>query len=125
MSLTKNDRKVRSKSGKTFPNGTEGQPRFADAIASALKAEFGGSPAAIKSIVKLTRTGERTVRNWFEGKNGPSGDNLMTLMRHSDEVLRTVLDLSDRRELALASDLSLLKQRMMATIATIDDVTDR
>jgi len=37
------------------------------------------------------------VRNWFEGKNGPSGENLMALIRYSDAVLAMVLQLSGRR----------------------------
>ena len=66
---------------------TEG---FVRAVAVALKTEFGGTPSALKTVAQLTRSNERTVRNWLEGKNGPSGSNLVILMRHSDRVLRTV-----------------------------------
>lgn len=28
------------------------------------------------SVAMITDANERTVRNWFEGKNGPSGESL-------------------------------------------------
>ena len=42
--------------------------------------------------------GERSVRNWFEGKNGPNGKNLIELMRHSDEVLEALLMIAGRED---------------------------
>jgi hypothetical protein len=42
------------------------------AIALALKAEFGATSSALKTVAQLTRSNERAVRNWLEGKNGPS-----------------------------------------------------
>jgi hypothetical protein len=121
MSFTENDRNFRSKSGKTFPN-EPAYARFGPAIAEALRAEFGGSTSAIKSIGKLTGANERTVRNWFEGKNGPGGDNLIALIRHSDTVLRTMLVLSDRRQLALASDLRNLHSKMRHLMEALDEL---
>jgi hypothetical protein len=46
----------------------------------------------------FTRAGERSVRNWFEGKNGPNGKNLIELMRHSDEVLEALLMIAGRED---------------------------
>ena len=46
-----------------------------------------------------TGAGERTVKNWFEGRKGPNGENLIELMRHSDEVLEVVLFLADREDI--------------------------
>ncbi len=43
-----------------------------------------------------TGAGERTVKNWFEGKNGPNGENLVALVRHSDEVLEALLLMAGR-----------------------------
>jgi hypothetical protein len=62
------------------------------------------------------------VRNWFEGKNGPGGDNLIALIRHSDTVLRTMLVLSDRRQLALASDLRNLHSKMRHLMEALDEL---
>ena len=83
----------RSVSGTTIP-----PKRFADAIATALRREFGGTHAAIKTVVALTGANERAVKNWFDAKNGPSGEFVITLCAHSDEVLETFLLMSGRRE---------------------------
>ena len=57
---------------------------------------YDGMHAGIEVVVQLTGANERTVRNWFEAKNGPSGELLVALCRHSDEVLATVLRLAGR-----------------------------
>ena len=121
MSLTNNDRKVQSDSGKTFPK----EPRydgFVVAIAAALKAEFGGSSAAIKSIGRVTHRNERAVRNWFEGKNSPSAENLVQLIQHSDVVLETVLRLADRRELSAASEVLRIKDQLKNLVRLLDEI---
>jgi hypothetical protein len=111
MSLTKNDRKLRSKSGKPFPSSAVRLgPVFVAAVAEALKAEFGNTAGAAKRIGRITARNERAARNWLDGRNGPSAENLIALMGHSDHVLRTVLGLAGRSELTLATDLSDLKQ---------------
>jgi len=91
MSLTNNDRKIRSESGNSFP-----QARFAAEIAGALHRQYDSMHAGIDVVVQLTGANERTVRNWFAGKNGPSGELLVALCGHSDEVLATVLRLAGR-----------------------------
>lgn len=93
MSLTKRDRMNRTVSGNTFP-----QKRFAGAIALALRREYGGTHAAIKTVVALTGANERAVKNWFDAKNGPSGESIIALCRHSDEVLETLLLMAGRTE---------------------------
>jgi hypothetical protein len=120
MSLSKNDRKIQSESGKTFhaPDAES----LVKAIAVALRAEFGATPSALKTVAQMTRSNERAVRNWFEGKNGPSGVNLVILMRHSDHVLKTVLELADRRDLVLTVGLTGLRQRLVETLAEIDSL---
>jgi|SRR5580658_3423022 hypothetical protein len=123
MSRHKNDRKFQSTSRKTFQDvDTEA---FVKAIALALKAEFGATPSALKTVAQLTHSNERAVRNWFEEKNGPSGANLVTLMRHSDRVLRTVLELADQRDLVLAVELTRLRQRLIDAVAEIDSLPPR
>jgi hypothetical protein len=120
MSRRKNDRKFQPESGKTFQDlDTEG---FVRAIALALNAEFGATPSALKTVAQLTHSNERAVRNWFEEKNGPSGANLVILMRRSDHVLRAVLELADRHELVLAVGLTELRQRLIDAVAEIDSL---
>ena len=92
MSITNNNRKIRSESGNSFPQG-----RFASEIAGALHGQCDGLRSEIEMVVRLTGANERTVRNWFEAKNGPSGELLVEWCRHSDKVLDTVLRLAGRR----------------------------
>jgi hypothetical protein len=120
-SFHKTDRNFQSKSGKTFPDKPV-YPRFGPAIAEALKAEFKGSTSAVKAVVNLTGANERTVRNWLEGKNGPGGDNLIALLRHSDTVLRTVLDLSGRGDLAVQIDLRAVRSKLKPLLQTMRDL---
>src|SRR5688572_667743 len=90
MSLPKKVRKDQTSDGKVFPSG-----RFADAIAAALHREYGST---IKTVVLVTGATERTVKNWFQAKNGPNGESLISLCRHSDCVLETVLLLAGRQD---------------------------
>lgn len=119
MSFTENDRKVRSESGKTFHEKVTAAS-FAGTVAAALKAEFGGTPSSMKTVSQLTRSNERAVRNWFDGKNGPSGENLVILMRHSDLVLKAILGLSERQDLVVAVGLASLRRQLIDAVATID-----
>ena len=118
MSFTKNDRKIQSESGKTFPKISP--EMLAAAIAIALRSEFDSTPSAMKTVARLTHANERAVRNWFEGKNGPSADNLVILMRHSSHVLKTVLELADRPDLVLAVGLTGLREQLVGMLAAID-----
>ncbi len=122
------DRKLRSKSGKVFPTpaarGDEAA-RFSAAIAEALKRQFGGSTGAVKMVVRLTGVNERAVKNWFDAKNGPNGENLVVLMRHSEEVLETVLGLAGRDELVTARKLSGAREKLREMLAMIDGLEGR
>src|SRR5580698_8661690 len=95
---------------------------FAEAIAAAMQAEWGATPSARKEVGRITGANERAVRNWFEGKNGPSGENLVSLIRHSDEVLKTVLELSGRHYLSPALDVTGLRDRLMEIVDAIDSL---
>ena len=119
MSLSEKYRKLQSKTGKGFPSLRGAEP-LAQAIATALKDEFRGTPAAIKTVAQLTRSNERAVRNWFDGKNGPSGENLILLMRHSNLVLITILGIVDRRDLVVSVGLASLRRQLVDTVAAID-----
>lgn len=127
MSLTQMDRKVRSDSGISFPVAAprETAARFAAAIAEALKRQFGGAPGSVKLVVRLTGANERAVKNWFDAKNGPSGENLVALMRHSDEVLETVLALAGRDDLVTARKLSGAREKLREMLAMIDELEKR
>ena len=117
MSLAKNDRKNRSLSGKTLH-----AERFADAIARALHREFDHTHAAVKTVVALTGANERAVRNWFDAKNGPNGEFLIALCRHSNQVLETFLSLAGRTEHLKARKVIDAKQKLQEMLALLHDL---
>lgn len=124
MSLTENDRKFRSKDGRSFRQGLPEEllPPFVVAIARALRAEFGSSPSTMKTVARMTGTNERTVRNWFEEKNGPTGENLVVLMHNSDEVLQTVLLLAGRHDLLAAAKIAETRTQLRETLSALDQL---
>jgi hypothetical protein len=110
MSFPKSGRKLRPESGKHFPISAARlflaeDFDFTAVIAEALREAFGGSAAAAKEVMAFTGAGERTVRNWFEGKNGPSGINLVRLVGHSDEMLEVFLLMANRGDILTAKKL--------------------
>ena len=117
MSLTKTDRKSRSSAGKTLH-----AERFADAISKALHREFDHTHAAIKTVVALTGANERAVRNWFEAKNGPNGEFLIALCRHSDQVLETLLILAGRTEHVRARQIVAAKQKLLELLTLVNQL---
>jgi hypothetical protein len=121
MSFHKNDRKIQSKKGKSFPGGlAHSDELFNQAIASALREEFGGGPSAVKTVARLTEANERAVRNWFEGTNGPSGRFLVRLIRQSDSVLKAVLTMAGREDRMVLVALASLRGQLLDAIAAID-----
>ncbi len=100
MSFSDEDRDFRADSGKKFPldPGADTEAAFALVIADALRRDFGAVPARVKHIARLTGANPRTVKNWLQAQNGPSGAGLVVLMRHSDAVTEAVLQLADRHE---------------------------
>jgi hypothetical protein len=67
----------------------------------------------MSKVVALTGANERTVRNWFEAKNGPGGEYLIALCRHSDQVLTTVLTLSGRVTHVRLANLEQVRQKLI------------
>lgn len=123
MSFQKMDRNFQSKKGKSFhvENGQDNRP-FAVSIAMAMLEEWGASPSARKEVARLTSANDRTVRNWFDGLNGPSGENLIALLRHSDAVFETVLDLSGRRASLTGEAILSLREQLDALVHAIDEL---
>lgn len=126
MSLPKNDRIIRSLSGNRIPEGafehTPGAGEIARAISDALHQEFGDSHAAIKLIVRATGANERAARNWFDGKNAPSGKSLIALCRSCDRVLEAVLVLSGRTKILNAKRLVDAKEKLLEMMSLIDEI---
>lgn len=80
----------------TFVHLVEDPTGYRTAVALALHEELGETHRAIKTARRWTGASERTVKYWFSGERGPSGDHLIALMRHSDAVLYVVIALAGR-----------------------------
>ena len=95
------------------------------AIAAALRGELGHTHQAIKRVMRWTGAGERTAKNWLGGTRGPTGEHLLSLVRHSDAVLDAVLRLSGRE--AVLPQVNLSEQRLfhVKTIERIDQLLNR
>lgn len=124
MSPPKKDRKIQAIPVNSYQiRGTDiGSADFARAIAEALRKEFGGTHAAVKTVVALTKANERAVKNWFSAKNGPTGRHLVDLVRTSDEVLEVVLRMSGRNDLIVAKKLSDSRQTLLRMLRLIAEL---
>lgn len=63
---------------------------------------------------------ERAVKNWFEARNGPSGENLVELIRHSDAVFEAILVASGRHPYLQAIELEAIEQPLRQLLEIID-----
>ncbi len=127
MSFRKKGRKFRTVSGKTFPKSSDriAAPdgyEFAAVIAQTLRGTFGGTRMSVKTVMAYTGAGERTVKNWFEGKNGPNGENLVELVRHSDEVLEALLLMAGREDILAGKLLVDARDRLVEMLEIIDQL---
>jgi hypothetical protein len=127
MSFRKKGRKVRPVSGKTFPrsSGTvensDGDD-YTAVIAETLREAFGRTGRSVKTVMAYTGAGERAVKNWFEGKNGPNGENLVELVRHSDEVLEALLSMAGREDILAGKLLVDARDKLVEMLEIIDQL---
>lgn len=91
-------------------------------IAAALRRELGGSHQAVKASMNWTGASERTAKNWLAGAHGPTGEYLIELMRHSDEVAETVLALCGRNEIRIALELEYLRRALIRMLSTAEEI---
>ena len=76
--------------------------------------------AAVKIVRKWTGADERTVKNWFAGISGPSGQHLVDLIRHSDNVMEVLLILAGRHQIVAAQKLVDVRNKLAETVEQID-----
>lgn len=94
------------KSGNRFPYlPLPSEADYSRSIATALRSELGDTRGAAKTLMRWTGVSNRTARNWIGGAVGPSGLHLVCLARQSDAVLGAFLELSQRRDIHLATDI--------------------
>ncbi len=127
MSFRKKVRKFRPVSGKSFLRSSgkiaasDGY-EFAAVIAETLRETVGGTRMSVKTVMAYTGAGERTVKNWFEAKNGPNGENLVELVRHSDEVLEALLLMAGREDILAGKLLVDARDRLVEMLEIIDQL---
>ena len=125
MSFTKKDRNVRSNGGKTFPPGPKGPlppPSFAEAMATLLRKAYGGRHSAVKVVATAIGANERAVKTWFEAKNGPSGEHVIRLMGHSDEMLDGILAIAGKRQFAVGMEIKRAKLALESALRTLENL---
>lgn len=82
------------KTGTVLPNARNRRDKtanYAKMVSAALRNDLGKTHRANKTVMRWTGARERTVRNWLAGTKGPSGEHLVTLLRHSQSVREVVL----------------------------------
>jgi hypothetical protein len=118
------------KRGKSFPRyrgrggaddsgGSPEEINFADEIAAALDRMLRVGDVRIKTVAGWTGANERTVKNWVSGQYGPCGSHLIVLMRHSDEVLESVLSMAGLHDFRLAEKLIVMEQHLQELASMI------
>lgn len=115
------------KMGRTIPEaGTQQHPEggYATSIAVALREELGDTHRAIKTVMGWTGASERTVKNWFAGASGPSGEHLIAVIRHSDAVFAVFMVLAGREQVVVAKKLIDARDMLIAMLEIIVDLTD-
>ena len=124
MSFTEKGRKVRPNIGKEIPSwSTEARScDFAHLIAAALRRDFGDSHAAVKLVAGLAGANERAVKNWYEARNGPTGEHLVDLMRSSEEVLEAVLSMCGRSDLLVAKKVADSKRELRKMLMLLHEI---
>jgi hypothetical protein len=127
MSFDEKSRKIRPASGKTFTrsSGTVADYdgySFTAVITQTLRATFGGTRMSVKTVMAYTGAGERTVKNWFEGKNCPNGKNLVELVRHSDEILEVLLWMAGREDILAGKLLVDAHDKLVEMLEIIDQL---
>jgi hypothetical protein len=127
MSFRKKGRKFRPVSGKTFPRSSGTVEKydgydFKAVIAETLRETFGRTGRSVKTVMAYTGAGERAVKNWFEGKNAPNGENLVELVRHSDEVLESLLLMAGREDILTGKLLVDARDKLAEMLEIIDQL---
>ena len=119
------------KKGKFFPDGTRrpgdrlSSDQYSSEIAAALQDWARTRGLGAKVVASWTGANEKTVKNWFAGRYGPSGEHLVVLVRQSDEMLKAFLKLADREDLMLSARLAEAEVVIQELLESIREVSRR
>jgi hypothetical protein len=109
------------KTGRKILAGDRAAP-YASTIAEALRADLSHSHQAIKTLMRWTGANERTAKNWLSGANGPSGEHLLEIIRHSDLVFEGVLSLIDRKAVLSLRKLEEVHDALQTTAKLLSEM---
>ncbi len=109
--------------GRVFPDPKSLGP-YAKVMAQALNLGLGDTHRAVKTVMRWTGAGERTVKNWFAGVSGPNGEHLIGLIRHSDEVLEVLLLLTGREQTIAAKKVLEARDKLAEILALLQALVD-
>jgi len=124
MSFPKKGKFFPTRGGHTDGEKVDGDSGFAAEIAAALHRSLGSTRAGIKTAAVWTGANEKTVKNWFSGRYGPSGEHLVALARHSDEVLSTFLMMAGRDDLMVVNKLVAAEEAILDLLAALRRLGD-
>jgi hypothetical protein len=116
------------KEGKLLPPGRPTAPAglpYPSVVSVALRAQLGDTHRAIKTVMRWTGASERTVKNWFAGTRGPSGDHLVALVRNSDDVFDAVLRMAERRTVLSAMKVAEARDKLLEIAQSIDALLEK
>lgn len=99
--------------------------RFATEIAAALRRATAESGLHVKKVAAWTGANERTVKNWFSGQYGPSGEHLVILARHCKEVFTTMLISMGRQDLLVEHEILDIEQRIARLSLLLEEIKSR
>lgn len=85
-----------------FPrqNASEIEFHITQNLKQILRAHYHDFPSALKWLCVRTGVRPRTARNWYEGCNPPSSGHLLVLARSYPAILKMILQLAARSDLA-------------------------
>jgi hypothetical protein len=78
---------------------------FASGIVAALHRSLGSTRGGVQTAAGWTGANEKTVKNWSARRYGRSGQHLIHLARHSDDVLSAFLEMAGRDHLLVGAKL--------------------
>ena len=96
---------------------------YATMVSAALRKDLGKTHRAAKTVMHWTGASERTVKHWFAGTRGPSGEHLMTLVRHSDPVLVAFLLMAGREHRVSRDKLIEVRGKLNEVIRSFEELT--
>jgi hypothetical protein len=107
------------KMGRKLHQGRENLP-LAGIVAEALDTELGRTHQAVKTAMRWTGASERSVKHWLAGTHVPRGMHLVSLMRHSDTVLKQLLIASGRERALVGLELTALRITLSDILTHLD-----